>query len=574
MIACQTVLLSALLTMFANAVLAAVDNPDGRVEANRTCIDGPPETQSWDFRRRVSGPPPAGRIREIHYSRLPVFDETNPRENNWLFRWGNRIHTLTTVQSVRQQLLFDVGNEYSPARAAETERNLRRSSHLYDAAIRTLATCDDDTGRPEVDVEVITRDVWSLTPELSYTQAGGESTYRFGIRDNNLLGTGNHLSMVRRHDADRNSTEFVYRDLFLGDTRIATQLEWIDSDDGNAALARVSLPFYALDARKSWSISLRRTDRSEKQYAKGRATSIVHHDFEDLFAHLGWSRGLINGRVTRWSTGVRVQADRFQAMPAADLPGPRTTPRSNRLTYPFVQIEHIEDRYSEGYNFDQIHRTEDLHLGVSWYARAGYASTSLGSTVDRVVVEAQVRDTLRFTATDLWSHRFAIETRWDLSSSSAEDLVAVYATRFFRSLGARTSLVATLNATYSHNLNSHRQVQLGGSNGLRGYANRITVGDRSVLASVEHRLFTNMHPLQLARLGFAAFVDIGTAWTRHEDNGTRNRALANIGIGMRLASSKSQSGRVIHIDLAFPVIARDDPEIDEYQFVVSIKNRL
>ncbi|MFT6039836.1 MAG: hypothetical protein ACI9TP_002638, partial [Candidatus Azotimanducaceae bacterium] len=48
----------------------------------------------------------------IHYTRLPIFDETNPRENNTLFRWANAFHVLTQIKTIQQELLFAPGDAY------------------------------------------------------------------------------------------------------------------------------------------------------------------------------------------------------------------------------------------------------------------------------------------------------------------------------------------------------------------------------------------------------------------------------------------------------------------------------
>ena len=79
-----------------------------------------------------------------------------------------------------QQLLFAPGDELIVQRLAETERQLRKAAHLYDADIRVVSRCDD-----EVDIEVITRDIWSLKLDASVSRTGGESAHHFGIAETN-----------------------------------------------------------------------------------------------------------------------------------------------------------------------------------------------------------------------------------------------------------------------------------------------------------------------------------------------------------------------------------------------------
>ena len=59
-----------------------------------------------------------------------------------------------------------------------------------------------------VDIEVATRDTWSLDPGFSAGRTGGANTGGFRIRDYNILGTGTSIGIGRSKDVDRTSTEF------------------------------------------------------------------------------------------------------------------------------------------------------------------------------------------------------------------------------------------------------------------------------------------------------------------------------------------------------------------------------
>ena len=74
--------------------------------------------------------PEVVRIGEIHYTRLPVFDESDPRENNWLFRWANRLHVITKTPVISNQVLISEGDQFVPRRVEETARILRQRKYL------------------------------------------------------------------------------------------------------------------------------------------------------------------------------------------------------------------------------------------------------------------------------------------------------------------------------------------------------------------------------------------------------------------------------------------------------------
>ncbi len=61
-------------------------------------------------------------------------------------------------------------------------------------------------------------------------------------------------------------------------------------------------------------------------------------------------------------------------------------------------------------------------------------------------------------------------------------------------------------------------------------------------------------------------------WEPGIDEGFEDDYLANIGFGIRLASTKADAGRVIHIDFAFPLTNRDDPDVESSEIAINIKN--
>lgn len=78
------------------------------------------------------------KIRNISVNRLPIFDETNDKENNAIFRWVNRVHIPTRQKVILHRLLFEQGSEVNSQMLAENERLLRQQKYAADAKIRVL----------------------------------------------------------------------------------------------------------------------------------------------------------------------------------------------------------------------------------------------------------------------------------------------------------------------------------------------------------------------------------------------------------------------------------------------------
>ncbi len=114
------------------------------------------------------GIPPGSVIGEVRVVAQDIFDEKNPGEGNRLFRIANRLHRTTRPGVIQSQLLFRPGDVFSPELVEESARLLRSHDYLYDVAIRPVLRGDG-----KVDVEVKTRDVWTLEGGASFGRAGG-----------------------------------------------------------------------------------------------------------------------------------------------------------------------------------------------------------------------------------------------------------------------------------------------------------------------------------------------------------------------------------------------------------------
>src|ERR1700733_6482800 len=126
-----------------------------------------------------------------------IFDESDPRETNGLFRLADRLHVRTKHATIQAQLLFASGDKYLARKLAETERVLRLLPYVYDARIVPVHYADG-----KVDVRVITKDVWTLSPGISFGRSGGTNNSRFDLEDSNFLGWGKNIEFTHGSNVD------------------------------------------------------------------------------------------------------------------------------------------------------------------------------------------------------------------------------------------------------------------------------------------------------------------------------------------------------------------------------------
>ncbi len=146
-------------------------------------------------------------IGEIRIAIGDIFDTRIRGERGWLYRAANKLHIETREDTIRDQLLFRTGEPFRRRLVDETERLLRANDYLYSAQVVPVAYNDG-----VVDLEVRTRDVWTLNPGVSYSRAGGENEVGAQIEEKNLLGTGQQIGIAWGDDVDREEIEVNFFD--------------------------------------------------------------------------------------------------------------------------------------------------------------------------------------------------------------------------------------------------------------------------------------------------------------------------------------------------------------------------
>lgn len=496
-------------------------------------------------------------IGEILIRTDDVFDLEDPKDDRKLFRLANRFHIVTRPGVVRRQLLFREGDLYSRRRLEESERLLRSNRYLYDARIRPLR-CRDN----RVDVEVRTRDVWTLTGGIGFSRGGGENTTRFELQDSNFLGLGKDLTLQRLNDVDRTTLMARYRDFQVAGSRVRLEAEYSDLSDGTRRALAVERPFYSLDTRWAAGLGALSEELVDPLYERGEVVDRFRHDRTFFEISGGLSRGLARDTARRWRFGATYARDLFSIAEGFEAPA---LPDDRLLVYPWIAFEAVEDDYTESVDLDQIHRIEDRHAGRRLFARLGWSSPVFGGDRHRLLYEAAASDGFRPGQGQLLEVTASAAGRWE--QAGARNLLVSAVGRYYRRNLGRHLFFARLQVDFARDLDGERQLLLGGDNGLRGYPLRFQDGDRRFLVTLEQRFFTDWYLFRLVRVGGAVFFDAGRSWFAGSSSAASPGVLKDVGLGLRLASTRSGRGRFIHLDVAFPLDG--DSSIDGVQWLVT-----
>jgi hemolysin activation/secretion protein len=242
-------------------------------------------------------------------------------------------------------------------------------------------------------------------------------------------------------------------------------------------------------------------------------------------------------------------------------------PEDRKLVYPFARFEFVRDDFETSRNRDQIGRTEDFRMGTRLSAMLGWSDTALGADRDALIYSTTYSLGLGSLAER--SLLLGASASGRVESGEVRNSLIDLRARFYLTQSEKRLFFATLSATVGNALDLDNPVYLGGDNGIRGYPLRYQNGESKMVLTIEQRYFTDWYPFRLARVGGAIFADVGRVWGQNPLGGEPMGWLRDVGIGLRLAPTRSSSRKMVHIDIAFPLDG--DDSIDSVQFLLEAK---
>jgi outer membrane protein assembly factor BamA len=487
-----------------------------------------------------------------------IFDQRDPRENNGLFRLANSLHLRTKPATVRAQLLFASGDKYLGRKLAETERALRLLPYVYEARIIPVHYADG-----KVDIRVTTKDVWTLSPGISFGRSGGTNDTNFNLQDTNLFGWGKTLQISHGNTVDRSTDNIGYLDHNVFGSRWTAALAYSDSSDGSQRSFQAAHPFYSLDAPWSVKITALSFDRTVSRYDLGDIVDQFNDNQSSYELSGGISSGLVDGWVKRLTFGIRYDRSVFMQTPLTTFPA-KVLPPDRILSYPFVGFDILQDAYKKVGDQNEIGRTEDLYFGTEITGEIGLSNGAFGADHNAVMLAAKALRGLELPNQQQLFLTSDFSSR--IEAGRAKNLIANAAAKYYWRWRENWLLYAGLSGTVTDVLDPDMQLLLGGDNGLRGYPLRFESGTSRALFTVEQRVFTDWYPFRLARVGAAVFADVGRTWGSGAIGNSDPGLLKDVGFGLRFGNTRTGLGNVLHIDFAFPL--DNITGIQKFQFLV------
>lgn len=454
-----------------------------------------------------------------------VFETEIPAENKLLFRTANRIHVITRDPIIMRELLFEVGDSYDAALAAETERNLRALPFVRRAEVRPTV---NKAGT--VEVLVRTYDSWTLELVVNYKRAGGSTSMKAGIAEGNILGQGKSGSAVYNNDWGAASADLTYKDRqFLRYKRVHYSMAAHTGAGSKALTLALDRPFYASIARTAMGGSVSYTEAPAGEVSRRVAEGGVNY---------GISMKPSTERTRRFKFGLLAHR--------AESSGPVPDTDKSVIFQLSAELEELD--FLTARRINKFTHDEDYNLGLGVFPSLGLspAIRSLGTTETQLIPGIKVSKGFTWGSQLLlldsqYSSKYANGANSDLKGSFD-------ASYFLRGIKYQT-LAVHIGMDLGWRIDPNTPLALGEFNGLRGYGVDQFTGTRRFLLNIEDRLFVWDDLLSLMDIGMVFFYDSGYVWPGGEP--VKLGDLKNsVGVGLRIAPSRSAANSPARIDLA------------------------
>lgn len=494
----------------------------------------------------TAGPARAGDaaspVGNVTYKTLNVFNLEQPEDDWWPFVIANRIHRVTLPGVISREMLLRPGDPFDPLKAIETERNLRSLGFIRHAAV--LPTPREDGA---VDLQVRTQDSWTLQPQMSVGTEGGDTSYVLGVSEGNILGMGKQVSAFHSRTGPRRRNELRYGDPRLVGTEARLLTHFADTDRGNEVGVRLHRPFYSHDSPWAAEASWAKVAQDETLHRDASEVNEFLHDYRSARALASRRLGQGSDVVHRGGLGWRFERSRFDPQ-AKTLPG--TLPARRTLSGPLAAYALIEPRYLKAVDIDRMKVIEDFNLGWEFGVEGSPLLSATGSDRDRWALGASLQKGL-----PLGEGRFGLVqavTESRMAGGHIDNGILTGSLNLFwqTTMRYRQTFVTHAEYTATKALDAERQLDLGGDTGMRGYRNNAFQGARVATVNFEDRLFFDRNVMRLMYFGAVAFIEAGSAIPEGARFG-KAAWKADLGLGLRISSSRSAAGGVLRIDGAY-----------------------
>lgn len=485
------------------------------------------------------------RIREIRLLISDVYTEEQAQESSWA-NFINKYHITTRESVIRKKILFKEGDVLDKDLIEQSERKLRRFQFLNEAEIEVIPVDDQS-----VDVEVRTRDAWSLVPGLSINGGGGLATGTVKLEELNLLGLGKKLLAEGIYESDVGWTgKFGYSDPQLFNSRWVGTAKYTIGPLVESLFVGVARPLYSIDTKWSYGGAFFKTDQIIRLFEEGEESSRFAKD--QILAQ-GYMKRSFGERFQKTNIKLELKYLKkdFSTLGSATTAPP---PRDQANVTPSIRIGKQSNIGWQKYTYlNKMGLTEDTRLGSNYGAHVGYG----------IPVEDgfELWDVGGYFSNDTtFKYKQLLKTMLSINSEVVRNTTALANIRYYKKF-SQHAVATRFKVNLGWELDSSKQFTLGADSGLRGYPARQFTGEKLMLINLEDRQFWGDFSIgPKIALGTVLFVDAGNVW-KDGENVDLNDLNWSAGVGLRLGWLNLPHQPILRVDCGWALGGQDNFEV-------------
>ncbi len=459
-------------------------------------------------------------IRKIYIHRLDVFGhsvyDTLRKPNNWIDKTGNKLHTNTREDVVRNNFLFfSEGDRIDSDLFKDNERYIRQQGIFHDVRIEITPY---PTIKNAVDVHVFIQDVWSLLPDGS---VGGLDNFTIGLEQRNFQGRGHSWKNTVSYNGKdpRQRTEFASRYLIpsLGKSFVSAQADFQLQRDNKLGGIKLFKPFLTPETKYAGAFEVNYNTNRTFEFAPDPTNpqlSIRNYFWTRSFLFDTWL-----GRSFKLFFGSKDFRERARFIVALRQTQQRFIKRERQVTdtsYQLYQNTNLtlislgfsNRRYKRDLLIYGFGRTEDVPVGQ-------LVSVVLGS--DKAETGQRTYAGLKVSAATYFKYGY-LNSLFNLGSfwkdGKAQQGVFNIENGYFSPLQQLhknwyTRQFVTIRYTLGINRFNNEYLNISGTDGIQGISSDELRGNQKLVVGLESVLFS---PVNVLGFRVAPFVSADVGW--------------------------------------------------------------
>jgi hypothetical protein len=501
-----------------------------------------------------------------------TMQDTSRTMINWVTRLGNDLHKDTRKGVIKDNLFFRSGKPLDPYKLADNERYLRDLDFILDSKIIVHPVASSGDSDDSVDIEVITRDVFSLGV---HGRMHAVDEFSVGLYDANLMGYGQRIQTDFSFENGRTpyiGTRVFYTKSSIGGSLINGTVGYTQLDNGRSEGEETEYAYYlrldrplvspysrvagGLEISKNWSVNVyRHPDTLFRRY---------RYNVHDVWA--GYNIGIKNNmnNRSRHFIALRYSNLDFERQPGQENEKQRLIYNDQRFLLgeiTFYNQNFYKTRYVYGFG-----RTEDIPYGQTvnitsgWAEELGLRRMYLGS----YLVKRIVRPSGRFYDLEVGGGTF-------FNKDKAEDGVVYVNGSFYSKLYqiGRSKVRHQFNGGYARAFNNRTRDLLTINNELRGFSADSLYGHQRLYLRTETTLF---QPWQAIGFHFAPFLSLeGSFFQLDKNTDLFDKIYWGTTGGIRIRNENLIFGTIEFRAFYFPTTV---PGVDPVSFKVTTNVRI